>query len=146
MHPARQEAVIMVSVEKWKNHFKRFAHKAFPGEDVYIVPQTGRGLGRNAYKKTLYQIRTPAGNSSSKPTIEIVSPVASSVERAKALTKTIKKRRKKKSSSTATKPQGRKKGKGRKKKKKKSGPKKKKAAKKAPKKKKKSKKGGKKKK
>ena len=89
----------MVSVEKWKNHFKRLAHKAFPHEDMYIVAQSGRGIGRNAYRRTLYQICTPTGGSGGKPTIEIVSPVASTLGRAKALTKTIKRKKSKKSSS-----------------------------------------------
>ena len=96
----------MVSVEKWKNHFKRLAHKAFPKEDMYIVAQSGRGLGRNSYKRTLYQIRTPSGSGGGKPTVEIVSPVASTLERAKALTKTIKRKKKTKSASTATKRRG----------------------------------------
>ena len=84
----------MVSVEKWKNHFKRLAHKTFPKEDMYIVAQSGRGLGRNSYRRTLYQIRTPSGSGGGKPTIEIVSPVASTLGRAEALTKTIKRKRK----------------------------------------------------
>ena len=96
----------MVSVEKWKNHFKRLAHKAFPNEDMYIISQSGRGLGRNSYKKTLYQIRTPAGGTGGKPTIEIVSPVASQLGRARSLAKTektIKRKGRKKSVSTSRK-------------------------------------------
>lgn len=96
----------MVSVEKWKNHFKRLAHKAFPHEDMYIVAQSGRGLGRNSYKRTLYQIRTASGTGGGKPTVEIVSPIASTLGRAKALTKTIKRKKKAKSSSTGTKRRG----------------------------------------
>ena len=99
----------MVSVEKWKSHFKRFAHKAYPNEDMYIVAQSGRGLGRNAYKRTLYQIRTPIGNTNAKPTIEIVSPVASNLERAKALTKTKKNIKRKAKTQGATPPKKRRK-------------------------------------
>ena len=118
----------MVSVEKWKNHFKQLAHKAFPHEDMYIVAQSGRGLGWNAYKRTLYQIRAPRDGAKSAPTVEIVSPIASTLGRAKALTKTIKRKRKKRSSSSTRSRVGKKtkkkspatakkKGKGRKKKK-----------------------------
>lgn len=120
----------MVSVEKWKDHFKRLAHKSFPHEDMYIVSQSGRGLGRNAYKKTLYQIRAPKF-SNTKPTIEIVSPVASTLQRAKALTKAskgIKSKGKKKSSSSSKGSGGKKKSPKSKAPKKKTGPKKKKAA------------------
>ena len=101
----------MVSVEKWKSHFKRLAHKAFPHEDMYIVAQSGRGLGRNAYRRTFYQIRTPAGGSGGKPTIEIVSPVASDLGRARALTKSTKsiKRKTRKKSASTVKKTGRKK-------------------------------------
>ena len=102
----------MVSVEKWKSHFKRLAHKAFPHEDMYIVTQSGRGLGRNSYKRTLYQIRTPAGSSSGKPTVEIVSPIASTLGRAEALTKTIKRKKKKTTSSSTPRSRGRKKSSG----------------------------------
>ena len=99
----------MVSVEKWKSHFKRLAHKAFPHEDMYIVTQSGRGLGRNSYNRTLYQIRTPTGASAGKPTVEIVSPIASTLGRAKALTKTIKRKKKKGGPSSTPRGRGRKK-------------------------------------
>ena len=94
----------MVSVEKWKEHFKKMATKSFPKEAMYVVSQSGRGLGRNGYNKTIYQIRTPASGSGGKPTIELVSPVSTSLERARALVKTkaIKKKKKSKSSSKAS--------------------------------------------
>ena len=41
----------MVSVEKWKEHFCRRAHQTFPKEEMYIVNQTGHGLGHNAYSR-----------------------------------------------------------------------------------------------
>ena len=69
----------MVSVERWKEHFKQLAHREFPNEDMYIVNQRGRGIGRNAYKKTVYKVRNP------KPgQVNIVSPVAQTVQRARA--------------------------------------------------------------
>ena len=74
----------MVSVEMWKRHFRSMAHKSFPNDDMYIVNQTGRGIGRNAFNKTTYKIRgTPS--KSGNAVIEIVSPVAQEVERAKVL-------------------------------------------------------------
>ena len=88
----------MVSVEKWKEHFKKLAQRSLPHEDMYLVSQIGRGVG----KRSLYQIRPPAGGSSGKPTIELVSPVSSSLERARAIvqSKSIKKKTKKKSASS----------------------------------------------
>ena len=74
----------MVSVETWKKHFKSMAHRAFPNEDMYIVNQSGRGLGRNAFNKTTYKIRG-SPKKSEQAVIEIVSPVAQEVERAKVL-------------------------------------------------------------
>ena len=80
--------MIMVSVEQWKNHFKQLAHRSFPDEDMYIVNQRGRGIGRNAYRKTTYKIRknAPSGAGSPKAPVTIVSPVAQTVNRARALT------------------------------------------------------------
>ena len=72
----------MVSIVRWKEQYKRLASQSYPNEDVYIVPQSGRGLGRNAYpKKTLYKIKKPSVNSTKE--IQIVSPVAASVNRAR---------------------------------------------------------------
>ena len=72
----------MVSIERWKEQYKCLASQSYPNEDVYIVPQSGRGLGRNAYpKKTLYKIKKPSVNSTKE--IQIVSPVAASVNRAR---------------------------------------------------------------
>ena len=49
----------MVLIEKWKEHFRRMAEKGHTHEDdIFIVNQSGRGLGRNAYpKRTLYKVR-----------------------------------------------------------------------------------------
>ena len=69
----------MVSVEQWKNHFKQLAHREFPNEDMYIVNQSGRGLGRG---KNVYKVRKPAAGQ-----VNIVSPVAQTVNRARALMK-----------------------------------------------------------
>ena len=75
--------MIMVSVEQWKAHFKQLAHREFPNEDMYMVNQTGRGLGRSAYKRqNLYKIRKPAPGK-----VNIVSPVAQNIDRARALVK-----------------------------------------------------------
>ena len=70
----------MVSIERWKEQYKCLASQSYPNEDVYIVPQSGRGLGRNAYpkKKTLYKIKKPSVNSTKE--IQIVSPVAASIK------------------------------------------------------------------
>lgn len=72
------------TVGQWTNHFKRFAHRAFPQEDMYVVNQSGRGLGgRNAYKPTVYKIRgTP--DAGPPPPVAIVSDVAANIERARA--------------------------------------------------------------
>ena len=73
----------MVSIEKWKEHFKRMAQKGHTHEDdIFILNQSGRGLGRNAYpKRTLYKVRKTIGNTP----ITIVSSVAGNIDRAKAL-------------------------------------------------------------
>ena len=73
----------MVSIEKWKEHFRRMAQKGHTHEDdIFIVNQSGRGLGRNAYpKRTLYKVRKTIGNTP----VTIVSPVVGNLDRAKAL-------------------------------------------------------------
>ena len=73
----------MVSIEKWKEHFKRMAQKDHMHEDdIFILNQSGRGLGRNAYpKRTLYKLRKTIGNTP----VTIVSSVAGNIDRAKAL-------------------------------------------------------------
>ena len=73
----------MVSKEKSKEHFRRMAQKGHMHEDdIFIVNQSGRGLGRNAYPKhTLYKVRKTIGNTP----ITIVSPVVGNLDRAKAL-------------------------------------------------------------
>ena len=73
----------MVSIEKWKEHFKRMAQKGQMHEDdIFILNQSGHGLGRNAYTKcTLYKVRKTIGNTP----ITIVSSVAGNIDRAKAL-------------------------------------------------------------
>ena len=73
----------MVSIEKWKEHFRRMAQKGHTHEDdIFVVNQSGRGLGRNAYPKhTLYKVRKTIGNTP----ITIVSPVVGNLDRAKTL-------------------------------------------------------------
>ena len=42
----------MVLIEKWKEHFRHIAQKGHMHEDdIFIVKQSGWGLGRNAYPK-----------------------------------------------------------------------------------------------
>ena len=83
----------MVSVEKWKEHFKRLAQRSHPHESMFIVSQSGRGLGRNTNNKKLYQIRTPAVSS----TIEMVTPMGSSLTNGGSMVKSSGIKRKKKS-------------------------------------------------
>ena len=73
----------MVLIEKWKEHFRHMAQKGHTHEDdIFIVNQSGRGLGRNAYPKcTLYKVRKTIGNTP----VTIVSPVVGNLDRAKAL-------------------------------------------------------------
>ena len=73
----------MASIEKWKEHFRHMAQKGHTHEDdIFIVNQSGRGLGRNAYpKRTLYKVRKTIGNTP----VTIVSPVVGNLDRAKAL-------------------------------------------------------------
>ena len=73
----------MVSIEKWKEHFRCMAQKGHTHEDdIFIVNQSGRGLERNAYPKhTLYKVRRTIGNTP----VTIVSPVVGNLDRAKAL-------------------------------------------------------------
>ena len=49
---------------------------------MYIVNKGSRGLGRNSFARTMYKIRK---SEDPKCTVEIVSPVAQAVDRAKAL-------------------------------------------------------------
>ena len=73
----------MVLIEKWKEHFRHMTQKGHMHEDdIFIVNQSGRGLGRNAYPKcTLYKVRKTIGNTP----ITIVSPVVGNLDRAKTL-------------------------------------------------------------
>ena len=73
----------MVSIEKWKEHFRHMAQKGHMHEDdIFILNQSGRGLERNAYPKhTLYKVRKTIGNTP----VTIVSPVVGNLNRAKAL-------------------------------------------------------------
>ena len=73
----------MVSIEKWKEHFRCMVKKGHTHEDdIFIVNLSGRGLGRNAYHKhTLYKVRKTIGNTP----VTIVSPVVGNLDRAKAL-------------------------------------------------------------
>ena len=73
----------MVSIEKWKEHFRHMAQKDHMHEDdIFVVNQSGRGLGRNAYPKhTLYKVRKTIGNTP----VTIVSSVVGNLDRAKAL-------------------------------------------------------------
>ena len=76
----------MVSVEKWKEHFHRQAHRTFPKEEMYIVNQTGHGLGCNAYsRRAMYKVQRTSGGPN--PSVEIVSPIAQSLNRAKYMLK-----------------------------------------------------------
>ena len=73
----------MVLIEKWKEHFRCMAQKGHMHEDdIFIVNQSGRGLGRNAYPKcTLYKARKTIGNTP----VAIVLQVVGNLDRAKAL-------------------------------------------------------------
>ena len=73
----------MVSIEKWKEHFKCIVQKGhMHGDDIFILNQSGCGLGRNAYPKhTLYKVRKTIGNTP----VTIVSSVVGNIDRAKAL-------------------------------------------------------------
>ena len=86
----------MVSVEQWKKHFRNMSNKGEPSENLYVVKTARRGLGRGAFDRTTYQIRQP--REGPNPAVQIVSPVAQDVERAKTLMdkKTIKRARKRK--------------------------------------------------
>ena len=82
----------MVSIDQWEQHFKTMANKVFPHKDMYVVNKGGRGIGRNSFPRSTYKIRKPTGPT---PTVKIVSPMAQTVERAKALTEPIKGRKQK---------------------------------------------------
>ena len=73
----------MVSIEKWKEHFKHMAQKGHMHEDdIFILNQSGHGLRRNAYPKcTLYKVRKTIGNTP----VAIVSSVVGNIDKAKAL-------------------------------------------------------------
>ena len=75
----------MVLIEKWKEHFRHIAQKGHTHEDdIFIVNQSGHGLGRNAYPKcTLYKVRKTIGGGTTP--ITIVSPVAGNIDSTKAL-------------------------------------------------------------
>ena len=65
----------MVLIEKWKEHFRCLTQKGHMHKgDIFIVNQSGWGLGRNAFPKcTLYKVRKIVGGTT---LITIVSPVA----------------------------------------------------------------------
>ena len=58
------------------------SQKGHTHKDIFIVNQSERGLGRNAYPKhTLYKVRKTIGNTP----VTIVSPVVGNLDRVKAL-------------------------------------------------------------
>ena len=70
-------------IEKWKEHFRHMVQKDHTHEDdIFIVNQSGRGLGRNEYPKlTLYKVRKTIGNTP----VTIVSPLVGNLDRTRAL-------------------------------------------------------------
>lgn len=71
----------MVSVEKWKHHFKTLSNEMHPIDSTYVVKGHGRGIGRNGFSKSImYKLRQPPATS---PKIDIVSPVAQTIDQAR---------------------------------------------------------------
>ena len=72
----------MVSVDKWKEHFRLQARHLFPKVDrMFVVNQEECGLGR---KHPWYKIRRSSGPNLS---LQIVSPVVQSIKRASYMLK-----------------------------------------------------------
>ena len=73
----------MVLIEKWKEHFRHMVQNSpIHEDDIFIVNQSGHGLGRNVYPKhILYKVRKTIGGNTS---VTIVSPVAGNLDKARA--------------------------------------------------------------
>ena len=69
----------MSNLEKWKNHFRNMAEGKVPLEQVYVISQKGRGLGKSRNGKVMYGIRSQLGSG----TVNI-SPVQQGIQQAKS--------------------------------------------------------------
>jgi hypothetical protein len=101
----------------------KMASGKIPPEDLYVLNQRGRGIGRNAFTRTHYKVRTPSSSPSTLSPTTIVSPVAQTMEMVSAKIGIKRKGRKKSGSrtkkggrgKTKNKKKGKKKAKGKKK-------------------------------
>ena len=69
-----------ISLEKWKEHFINMAKGNVPLEQVYVLSQKGRGIGRNRKGKIMYGISNQKGSGSLD-----VTPIEQGIEQAKSL-------------------------------------------------------------
>ena len=73
---------IMVDLEKWKKHFKHMAKGEIPPDDIYVLNQRGRGLGKNRNGKVLCKVKQSGQDPVQKPVM--ITPVAQGLAQAKS--------------------------------------------------------------
>ena len=71
------------SVQKWTHHFQTMAEGKIPLDDIYVVPQKGRGLGTTHRGKALYRVQG-GGKIPSSISNKTVSPVTKGYAMAQA--------------------------------------------------------------
>lgn len=71
------------SVQKWENHFKSMAQGKIPLDDIYIIPQKGRGLGSTPRGKAMYKIQI--GKQSTTPRLTTSNKVTTPINRGYAM-------------------------------------------------------------
>ena len=68
----------MVSLDYWQKHFEKMAKGNIPMDQIYVLSQKGKGIGRRQKGKIVYGIQKGFGSTN-------VSPVQQGIKQAKSL-------------------------------------------------------------
>ena len=82
------------SVQKWQSHFQAMAKGKIPLDDIYVLPQKGRGLGTSPRGRALYKVQEGGKKGNEKITTPVNRGYAMAQARIKNSKKSIKPRKK----------------------------------------------------